>query len=149
MILDFNNISQIKQAGFEGFKTKGELCLDSSSIPKIKGVYLVLYPESKVSFLPVGTGGFFKGKNPNISLETLQKNWIDSAKVVCIGKAGSNNGNATLHSRLKQYLKFRQGKNIGHWGGRLIWQLANAKDLIVCWKTLPDNEPREIEGFLI
>lgn len=149
MILDFNNISEIKQEGFEGFKTKGELFNDSSCIPKVNGVYIVLFQNTTPSFLEVGTGGFFKGKNPNISLETLQKNWVDSAKVVYIGKAGSNNGNATLHSRLNQYLKFGQGKNIGHWGGRLIWQLKNSSDLVVCWKKLPTEEPREVEGALI
>ena len=99
--------------------------------------------------MEVGTGGFFKGKNPNVSFETLKKNWVDNAKVMYIGKAGSNNGNATLHSRLNQYLKFGQGKNIGHWGGRLIWQFKNSSDLIVCCKKLPAEEPREVEGALI
>jgi len=149
MIKDFNNIIQIKQAGFEGFKTKGELFIDSSYVPKVKGVYFVLFQSSKPSFLEVGTGGFFKGNNPNISLEILKKKWVDNAKVIYIGKAGSNNGNATLHSRLNQYLKFGQGKNIGHWGGRLIWQLKNSSNLIVCWKKLPAEEPREVEGALI
>ena len=149
MIKDFNNIKHIKQAGFEGFKTKGELFLDSSSIPKVKGVYIVLFQRAKPSFLEVGTGGFFKGKNPNISLEALKANWVDNANVVYIGKAGSNNGNATLHSRLNQYLKFGQGKNIGHWGGRLIWQLKKSSDLIVCWKKLFVEEPREVEQELI
>jgi len=73
MIKDFNNIIQIKQAGFEGFKTKGELFIDSSYVPKVKGVYFVLFQSSKPSFLEVGTGGFFKGNNPNISLEILKK----------------------------------------------------------------------------
>lgn len=74
MITDFNNIGHLKLAGFEGFKTKGELFLDNSSIPKVKGVYFILFQSAKPSFLPVGTGGFFKGKNPNISLETLKGN---------------------------------------------------------------------------
>jgi len=149
MINDFNNIGHLKQAGFEGFKTKGELFLDSSTIPKVKGVYLVLFQSSKPSFLEVGTGGFFKRKNPNISLERLKKNWVYNSKVVYIGKAGSKSGNATLHSRLNQYLKFGQGKNIGHWGGRLIWQLKNSSNLIVCWKKLSAEEPREVEQLLI
>ena len=149
MIINFNNLSEIKQAGFEGFKTKQELFTDASCIPKIKGVYIVIHPNCKPSYLQIGTGGFFKRKNPNISIESLQKNWVDKANIIYIGKAGANNGNATLHSRLNQYLKFGQGKNIGHWGGRLIWQLKNSSALIVCWKKLPTEEPREVEAALI
>ena len=44
---------------------------------------------------------------------------------------------------------FGQGKPVGHWGGRLIWQLEDAKDLIVCWKVLEKEEPREEEKKMI
>jgi hypothetical protein len=149
MIRDFNDISEIKKHGFTGFKTIRELHSDSSYIPKQKGVYLVLNKQVNPSFVTNGTGGFFKGKNPNVHLSYLKDNWVNNAKVVYIGKSGSSIGKATLYSRLNQYFSFGQGKNVGHWGGRLIWQLANAKDLIVCWKTLPDDEPREVETLLI
>lgn len=47
-------------------------------------------------------------------------------------------------------MQFGQGEPIGHWGGRLIWQLKDAKDLIVCWKVLgKDEEPREVEKEMI
>jgi hypothetical protein len=42
-----------------------------------------------------------------------------------------------------------QGYNIGHYGGRYIWQLKNSLDLVVCWKTLPNDDPRSIESQLI
>jgi hypothetical protein len=148
--MDFNNIDDIKKAGFTGFKKMSELFIDSSSIPKIKGVYLVLNPNfKKAEYLQIGTGGHFKGKNPNITLDELKSNWVDNSLVVYIGKAGSETSNATLHSRLKQYFGFGQGKNIGHWGGRLIWQLKNSADLIVCWKSLPNDDPRTFENQLI
>jgi hypothetical protein len=54
-----------------------------------------------------------------------------------------------LQSRLRQYFSFGQGKNIGHYGGRLIWQLENSKELIVCWKALPAEDPRAIEADYI
>jgi hypothetical protein len=149
LIKDFNDITGIKQAGFTGFKTKRELFLDSTCIPKQRGVYLILVNKPDPVFLLTGTGGFFKGKDPNVSLSYLQNNWVSGAGVIYIGKAGSITGKATLHSRLNQYFKFGQGRNVGHWGGRLIWQLENAKELIVCWKTLPDVEPRVVEAALI
>ena len=147
--MNFNDIEEIKKAGFTGFKKMNELFIDSSSIPNQKGVYLILNPERQKDFLPAGTGGFFKGKNPNISIEQLKSNWVDDTIVVYIGKAGSEGGSATLKSRLKQYFGFGQGKNIGHYGGRLIWQLKNSKDLIVCWKPLTTEDPRTFESNLL
>lgn len=148
--MDFNSLDKIKEAGFTGFKKMSDLFIASSSIPKIKGVYLILNPYYRKSeFLEVGTGGYFKGRNPNVSLDFLKSKWVDDSLVVYIGKAGSDTGKATLYSRLKQYFRFGQGNNVGHWGGRLIWQLKDSVDLIVCWKPLPDEDPRSIERNLI
>jgi hypothetical protein len=47
----------------------------------------------------------------------LIANWVDGAEVVYIGKADQ------LKRRLTQFADFGGGKPIGHWGGRLIWQL--------------------------
>ncbi len=137
--------------GFEGFKTMGEL-MDGArtQIPARKGVYVVLREsESAPRFLTEGTGGFFKGKNPNVSIAELEANWVEGTPVVYIGKAGGAGSSATLQKRIDQYLRFGQGANVGHWGGRYIWQLADSRDLIVCWKTLTNEEPREVEHKMI
>ena len=144
--MNFNDIELIKKAGFTGFKKMSELFFDSSTIPKIKGVYLILNMENKSDFLTIGTGGHFKGKNPNVSITELKSNWVDNTIVMYIGKAGKDGSSATLQSRLRQYFRFGQGKNVGHWGGRFIWQLKNSKDLVVCWKTLPTEDPRTCEA---
>lgn len=148
--MDFNNIDEIKEAGFVGFKKMNELFIDCSLIPKVKGIYLVLNPNYKtLKYLQIGTGGHFKGKNPNVSIDELKSNWVDSSLVVYIGKAGSSTARATLYSRLRQYLRFGQGSNVGHWGGRLIWQLADSHNLLICWKALPNHDPREAESCLV
>ena len=54
-----------------------------------------------------------------------------------------------LHSRLVQYLRFGQGKKVGHWGGRFIWQLQNHEDLVFSWKITPNNDPSEVERSLL
>jgi hypothetical protein len=142
--MTFNEIDEIKKAGFIGFKKMSELFIDSSMLPDTKGIYLVLNIDNKPGeFLAIGTGGHFKGKNPNVSLGELKSNWVDNTKVVYIGKATS------LKSRLRQYFSFGQGRNIGHYGGRLIWQIKYSKDLVVCWKALPTEDPRESEAELI
>lgn len=141
--MDLNNIDQIKKAGFIGFKNIRDLFLESSMLPDSTGVYLILNVDNKpADFLNIGSGGHFKGKNPNVSIAELNANWVENTKVVYIGKATS------LKSRLRQYLGFGQGKNIGHYGGRLIWQLKYSKDLVVCWKSLT-TDPREYEAELI
>lgn len=141
--MTFNDIEEFKKAGFSDFKKMAELFNDSSMIPDTNGVYLVLNADNKPGeFLPIGTGGYFKGKNPNLSLAELNANWVNNTKVVYIGKATS------LKSRLRQYFRFGQGKNVGHYGGRLIWQLIYSKELIVCWKSM-NSDPREYEAELI
>jgi hypothetical protein len=146
----FKDIDEIKKAGFQGFRKMSELFINSSAIPKAKGVYMILYTgKDEPKFLRKGTGGFFKGKDPNISIEELKRNWVPDTLVVYIGKAGKEGSNATLQSRLRQYFAFGQGRNVGHYGGRLIWQLNNSSDLVVCWKPLPTTDPRSIEVTLI
>jgi len=148
--MDFNSTEELKQFGFKGFLKMRDLFTNSSAVPKRMGVYLVLRESSEpVQFLTVGSGGFFKGKNPNVSIQELKANWVDGSAVVYIGKAGADGKKATLQSRLRQYFRFGQGKNVGHWGGRLIWQIQGAEDFLVCWKETPDEAPREVEAQLI
>jgi len=147
-----SNERKILQAqGFEGFISMGELMNGARmQIPAQMGVYVVLREnQSAPQFLTEGTGGFFKGKNPNVSIAELKENWIDGTSIIYIGKAGGDGSSATLNKRLEQYLRFGKGANVGHWGGRYIWQLADSKDLVVCWKTLTTGSPREVEHQMI
>lgn len=153
--MDYRTISDLQTAGFEGFKSirdlwKERLSNASSSSLSSPGVYMVVRRTNAApEFLERGTGGFFKGKDPNVSLEELNKNWVDDTCVVYIGQAGGNGSSATLRKRLRQYLNFGQGETVGHWGGRYIWQLKDAADLLFCWKTLTTDDPRAVEKSLI
>ena len=105
--------------------------------------------NSKPCYLGKGSGGFFRGKDPNVDIAFLDKKWVDYTIVIYIGKAGGKDEKTTLRTRLKKYIEFGQGKNVSHHGGRYVWQLANAQDLVVCWKRLYDEEPRGVEKSLI
>ena len=138
-----NYIKQLKQEGWSGFKPIRELRNSLSSITMVGGVYLVLrVSEESPVFLTEGTGGYFKGKDPNVPISELSSNWIDGTPVVYIGKATS------LKKRLSQYLRFGEGMNVGHYGGRYIWQLKDSNDLLICWMPTVDD-PEAVENLMI
>jgi len=148
--MDYSSVDGIKLAGFSGFRKIGDLVADRNILPDVQGVYMVLYFDSMApAFLTEGTGGHFKGRNPNVPIDILESRWVQATPVIYIGKAGGSENNATLKSRIRQYLRFGQGRNVGHWGGRYIWQLENSEDLVICWKSVTDEEPRELEIRLI
>lgn len=119
-------------------------------MPNKVGVYLVLRLNSEAPiFIERSAAGHFKGKDPTVSVEELQRNWVAGTPVIYVGKAGGPGEDATIQSRLRQYLAFGAGRRVGHRGGRLIWQLADAEDLVVCWRSTSTVIPREVEQRLI
>lgn len=95
-------------------------------------------------------------EEPNRPVSELENNWVGDTCVVYIGKAGGvdasgKKSKSTLRKRINAYLDFGTGKSVGHWGGRLIWQIKDAKDLLFCWKAIPEQEgnPVEIEKEFI
>jgi hypothetical protein len=149
-------VSDIKEFGFKGFVKVSDLLNNYNQIPDERGVYLILKPETgNIEFLKIGCGGFFKQRNPNVAVDILKNKWIENSDVLYIGQAGGiRNGkwsDSTLRKRLKDYIKFGEGKPVGHSGGRYIWQINRSKDLIVCWKALPNKsqDPIEVESDLI
>ena len=129
--------------GFEGFVPVKDMISKIKEVKACKGVYMILRPNDDApEFLHIGSGGHFKDKDPNVNINVLMENWIDDTDILYIGKATS------LQKRLDQYMRFGQGQKIGHWGGRYIWQLKNAQNLIVCWKPTKDDS-RLVEHELI
>jgi len=150
MPISFKTLEDIEDQGFVGFIKISDLMRDTSIIPREPGVYMVLYPETnEPTFLDQGTGGFFKGTDPNKPVSYLEQQWVNDTIVVYIGKAGGNGNKATLSKRLRMYLRFGKGKPVGHYGGRLIWQIENSGELLFCWKTMMSGEPKNVEAELI
>lgn len=138
--MDYNNIEEIKEDGFKGFESVKKLRKNSSRIPQDKGVYLVLKPQDMdVKFLETGTGGHFKDKDPNVSIDKLKAKRIEDTLVLYVGRTGR-----TLYERINELLRFGQGENIGHWGGRYLWQINHSEELVICWKEMQDEDPEEI-----
>lgn len=133
-------IENYRKDGFNGFVPVSKLRSTASLLPDSGGVYIVVRDsDNSPEFLATGTGGFFKGKNPNVGLEELESNYVAGSKVVYIGKATS------LKKRVGQLLRFGAGSAVGHWGGRYLWQLADSDNLLIAWKTTPSTDPRAEE----
>ena len=138
-------IEKLQKAGFTGFIDIKTLKETYSQLPREKGVYVVVRMSgSDPVFLEKGTGGFFKGKNPNVSINKLQDNWIVDSQIMYIGQT-----TASLQSRISQYLRFGSGMAVGHYGGRYIWQLKDSDNLVFAWKILPSNDPRAYERTML
>ena len=150
-MIDFTGIENLKKNGFIGFKTVNELWFNRKDIPKEMGVYCVINPDSnQPQFINPGVCKPHKGENPNVSIETLQKKYINDTQIIYIGKAGSSDFATGLRKRVGVYLGCSKPGNTScsHAGGRYIWQLKNYKDLIFCWKTTKE-EPRDVERKML
>ena len=133
----YDNIEDMKTFGMEGFISIDTLMMyECSQVPRQMGIYLVLNNDQPADFLHTNYGGHFKGKDPTIQIDKLKSNWVNETQVLYIGKAGGGTSKATLQKRLKQYMRFGEGDPVGHWGGRLIWQLGNNRNFLIAWKRL-------------
>jgi len=144
MLKDFKYLGLIKELQSEEYNW--------NKAPSVGGVYIVIYRKStKSDFLPEGTGGFFKKKDPNVPAEILNEKWVDfetsDNNILYIGKAGGKNTKTTLKNRVRMYMRFGNKKPVAHWGGRYIWQIADSGNLEVYWKK--SDDPREEEKELI
>ena len=135
--------SQLEAHGFVGWVTFDYL-RDADPCPTSGGVYVVSRADqTEPCFLDRSCGGWFKDRDPTVPHDHLVANWVEDAEVVYIGKANS------LRRRLREFAKFGAGQRIGHWGGRLIWQLEEAFSLLVAWKETPGLDPAVVEANLI
>lgn len=141
---------QLKVQDFKGFITIGELKKSYKAIPKEKGVYVVLREKDDRPEI-YGKRPFDsqEKKYPSYTKQELEDKWVEGTHIVYIGKAGSSCQKTELHKRISTYIRFGKGKKAPHGGGRSIWQLADADDLVVCWKTLTEEEPCCVEFKMI
>lgn len=143
-------LHEFRTSGFAGFESVGALKSDRSRVPKGAGVYAVLYPDTdNPAFLECGSGGRFKGKDPNVRVDLLAARWVAGPTVLYFGKANASSNGRGLQKRIGELLLFGSGRAIAHWGGRHLWQLASIDEMLLCWKETPGLEPRAVEKALI
>ncbi len=143
--MDFQRES-LETRGFQGFISMQRL-RDSgcSNVPQRAGNYVVVTPKGIVpDFLSSSVGGRFKQKDPSVTLDVLESNWVRDAELIYIGKAND------LRSRIRLLTNFGQGKPVAHWGGRLIWQVMGSAEFLVAWKETENAvDPKTVEAELL
>ena len=144
--MDFGSIEDIEQQGFSGFMAVSFLRESACrQVPEVPGVYLVIRPQPQPPiFLDHSTGGHFKGREPTVSIQELQQAWVTGCDRHLHRQGSSYSASGCTATCVLAY-----GEPVPHWGGRYIWQLADAADLLVCWKETPDEDPRQVEHRLI
>lgn len=138
----------LEREGFVGWRCFRDLGGELRSIAAGAGGVYVVYRDTldPPAWLDKNPGGTWAG-DPTVSADDLIANWVEDARVVNIGKAT----HGQLRKRLRAYASFGQGKNARHYGGRLIWQLAGAADLLVAWRVIEDVtvNPYDVEQEMI
>lgn len=138
--MDFTS-EELAAEGFVGFLAWKDLSLEE--IPDRQGVYVVVNAGAgPPEFLSRSPAGRFKGRDPTVSRTSLEAAWVGGCPLVYIGKA------ARLRTRLRQYRDHGQGKPVGHWGGRYIWQLSGSGELLIAWK-VTNEAPRLLEQGML
>lgn len=137
--------ASLEAVGYVGWQTWEQLrSTQLTDVPRTPGCYVVYRRDTDIpAFLPANPGGRFKGKDPTIPLERMAAGRVPGANVVYVGKADD------LRTRLKAYARFGAGDPVAHWGGRLIWQLADSDELLVAWCPITTTQPaRDHEKIL-
>lgn len=134
---------KIKIEKYGNFATLEELASNFNMLEKLPAVYSVFYKGDKPEFLAMGTGAYFKGENPNVSIEELEENWVQGAQEIYIG------GTKNIRDRLSKLIKFGNGQDVGHKGGRYIWQIADQKKLVIAWKYVEEGKHFAVKKELI
>jgi len=123
----------LEAVGFGGFAPFIGLVIET--LPTRRGVYVVLR-ESDQRPAFIDTNVITRRKAYEVG--RLEKKWLDGHTIVYIGMAEPVDG---LFGRLGDFSK----QSSSHTGGRALWQLVDAKDLIVAWVETPDHVAELVE----
>jgi hypothetical protein len=147
-------VPELMGEGFKGFQSFQEVrqqCAQGDGgIPKSPGVYVVIRANTAApQFLAKGFGGSHKARKANSPISELEAAWVLGASVMYIGKASQRKDGGGLWDRIHEYSIAGQGRNHGHSGGEYIWQLADAKELLVAWKLVQGGTEKKLEEAMI
>jgi hypothetical protein len=129
--------------GFRGFQRFVDSSTWSDSIPATGGIYVVLRTSPAAPrFRSSSVGGHFKGYDPTVPVRDFAEKWVPGAILVYVGRAETS-----LRTRIRQLVRFGEGRPVGHRGGRYLWQLLDSDDLVIAWRAC--ERPSQAEAEMI
>jgi len=123
----------LEAIGFAGFVPF--IGLDIETLPPRRGVYVVLRESvQRPAFMETNV----ITRRRSYAVDRLEAKWLDGQTIVYVGMADPVDG---LYGRLGDFSK----QSSSHTGGRALWQLVDAKDLVVAWVETPDHVAELVE----
>jgi addiction module HigA family antidote len=137
--------NELKEQGFDQFLTVSDVASGAvDKLPRRPGTFVVLRESCEPpAFLECSPAGHFKGKDPTVPREVLERKWVDGSHLLYIGQTTDQD----LRTRLHDFVEFGRGRRVGHWGGRLTWQVDGADKFCIGWRE--DENPRDAERELL
>jgi len=129
------DMDDLRLRGFTGFLQVARLGRPiPPELPTASGNYIVVRPSQEAPrFLDRSGGGWWKRRDPTVPIDRLRQEWVEGTPTLYIGKATS------LRERVGELLRFSDGDaKARHWGGRLLWQIAAPRELLLCWRQEED-----------
>lgn len=146
----------LRAAHFQGFVPLKSLTRHEVLGPRgsrdVEGVYVVLRPaRTRPEFID---DDHPKPRPPVMKTADLTKRWPEeNAEILYIGKAPLRGGEGKrrdgLANRMVELQKCGLGSGTNHFGGRLIWRIADRDSLLICWKCLPEGTAADVESLMI
>lgn len=148
------SITELRDFGFEGFVPfRGWERSDilAAGEQDVEGAYVIARSErDRPEFVEEC---HHKPRGRVRTPEEAASRWIEGVHVLYFGKAPLRPANSQrvdgLANRLHEYHVHGFGRGSQHYGGKLIWQLANLDELLVGWKRLLPGESAALESGLI
>ena len=110
-----------------------------SVIPDKPGIYFVLAPKDmEIRFLPTAKNMHASFYDVNVLQEKYAQ--CTDKQTLYIGKASGQKG---LKQRLRQYMRYGWNEAVNHKGGRAIWQIEGAENLLLSYEICQDADAKE------
>lgn len=139
-------VDDLRALGYEGFLTVSQLRDESAeSVPGEPGAWVVLREGSSQvpRFLPRSSAAPWRGQDPTQTADALGARWVANAYILYVGVAPGSGVRHLLQQRIKRFLRFGSGRNVAHWGGRFVWQLAGTASLRIAWRVTDADGARQ------
>ena len=137
------DIPDLQTRGFQGFMAIRELENNAEAVVTRPGIYVVIrIDDGHPHFLVQNPGGRPRGQDPTVPISRLQEKWVPNAQTLYIGSTERQ-----LRDRIGELVQFSRGQNVGHRGGRYLWQVECSCDFKVAW--LEHENPKRKEQELL